>query len=57
MKHPKQLSEIGITEKQARRMAKKEGVSYRKLVQLYMEEWGRCWLADLNKMLANDLKR
>ena len=57
MKHPKQLTEIGITEKEARQTAKREGVSYKKIVQIYMEEWGKLWLAELNRKLAADLKR
>jgi predicted acetyltransferase len=57
MKHPKQLTEIGITEKEARQTAKREGVSYKKIVQIYMEEWGKFWLAELNRTLAADLKR
>ena len=40
MKHPKQLNEIGITEKEVRQTAKREGVSYKKLTQIYMEGAG-----------------
>lgn len=56
MKHPKQLDEVGITESYLKKMAKKEGVSYRKLVQLSMEEFGKVWLANLNDVFAQDLK-
>lgn len=56
MKHPKQLNEVGITEKYLKKLAKKEGVSYRKLVQLSMEEFGKAWLSNLNDALAQDLK-
>ena len=56
MKHPKQLDEVGITESYLRKMAKKEGVSYRTLVQLSMEEWGKHKLGMINKMVAEDIK-
>lgn len=57
MKHPKHLNEIGITEKKLRQTAKREGVSYKKLVQIYMEALCKLWLAELNRILAADLKR
>jgi len=56
MKHPKQLDEVGITESYLRKMAKKEGVSYRALVQLSMDEWGKHTLGMINKMVAEDIK-
>jgi len=56
MKHPKQLDEVGITESYLRKMAKKEGVSYRTLVQLSMEEWGKHTLGMINKIIAEDIK-
>ena len=56
MTHPKQLDEVGITESYLRKMAKKEGVTYKRLVQLSMEEWGRQTLKLINKMVAEDIK-
>jgi len=56
MTHPKQLDEVGITESYLRKMAKKEGVSYRTLIQLSMEEWGKHTLGMINKMVAEDIK-
>ena len=40
MKHPEQLNDVGITESYLRKMAKKEGVTYKKAVQIAMEQWG-----------------
>jgi hypothetical protein len=57
MTHPKQLDEVGITESYLRKMAKKEGVTYKRLVQLSMEEWGRQTLKMINKMVAEDIKK
>jgi len=56
MTHPKQLDEVGITESYLRKMAKKEGVTYKRLVQLSMEEWGRQTLKLINKIVAEDIK-
>jgi hypothetical protein len=56
MTHPKQLDEVGITESYLRKMAKKEGVTYKRLVQLSMEEWGRQTLEVMNKIVAEDIK-
>lgn len=56
IKHPKQLDEIGITESYLRKMAKKEGVSYRKVLQIAMEQWGEYSLKLINKMVADDIK-
>jgi len=56
MTHPKQLNEVGITESYLRKMAKKEGVTYKRLVQLSMEEWGRQTLKMINKMVAEDIR-
>ena len=56
MKHPEQLDDVGITESYLRKMAKKEGVSYKKLVQIAMEQWGEYSLKLINKMLAEDIK-
>ena len=35
MKHPEQLNDVGITESYLRKMAKREGVSYKKAVMKY----------------------
>jgi hypothetical protein len=56
MTHPKQLDEIGITESYLRKMAKKESVTYKRLVQLSMEEWGSQTLKLINKLVAEDIK-
>jgi len=56
MTHPKQLNEVGITESYLRKMANKEGVTYKRLVQLSMEEWGRQTLKLINKLVAEDIK-
>ena len=55
MKHPKQLDEVGITERYLRKMAKKEGVTYKKAVQIAMEQWGDYTLKIINKMVAEDI--
>ena len=56
MKHPEQLDDVGITESYLRKMAKKEGVSYRVAVQIAMEQWGEYSLKLINKMVAEDIK-
>ena len=56
MKHPEQLDDVGITESYLRKMAKKEGVSYKKVVQIAMEQWGDFALKMINKMVAEDIK-
>ena len=56
MKHPEQLDDVGITESYLRKMAKKEGVSYKKAVQIAMEQWGGFALKMINKMVADDIK-
>ena len=56
MKHPEQLNDVGITESYLRKMAKREGVSYKKAVQIAMEQWGEYSLKLINKMLAEDIK-
>jgi len=56
MTHPKQLDEVGITESYLRKMAKKEGVTYKKAVQIAMEQWGEYSLKLINKMVAEDIK-
>ena len=57
MKHPEQLNDVGITESYLRKMAKREGVSYRKALQIAMEQWGEYSLKLINKMLAEDIKK
>ena len=57
MKHPEQLDDVGITESYLRKMAKREGVSYKKAVQIAMEQWGEYSLKLINKMLAEDIKK
>ena len=57
MTHPKQLDEVGITESYLRKMAKKEGVSYKKAVQIAMEQWGEYTLKMINKIVADDIKK
>ena len=57
MKHPEQLNDVGITESYLRKMAKREGVSYKKAVQIAMEQWGEYSLKLINKMLAEDIKK
>jgi len=56
MTHPKQLDEAGITESYLRKMAKKEGVSYKRAVQIAMEQWGEYSLKLINKLVADDIK-
>jgi hypothetical protein len=56
MKHPEQLDDVGITESYLRKMAKKEGVSYKVAVQIAMEQWGEYSLKLINKMVAEDIK-
>jgi len=56
MTHPKQLDEVGITEGYLRKMAKKEGVTYKKAVQIAMEQWGEYSLKLINKMMAEEIK-
>jgi hypothetical protein len=56
MTHPKQLDEAGITESYLRKLAKKEGVSYKKALQIAMEQWGEYSLKLINKMMAEEIK-
>jgi hypothetical protein len=56
MTHPKQLDEAGITESYLRKLAKKEGVSYKKALQIAMEQWGEYSLKLINKMMAEGIK-
>ena len=56
MKRPEQLNDVGITESYLRKMAKKEGVSYKKALQIAMEQWGKYSLKLINKMVADDIK-
>jgi len=56
MKHPEQLNQVGITESYLRKMAKREGVSYKKVLQIAMEQWGEYSLKLINKMVAEDIK-
>jgi hypothetical protein len=56
MTHPKQLDEVGITESYLRKMAKEEGVSYKKALQIAMEQWGEYALKMINKLVADDIK-
>jgi hypothetical protein len=56
MTHPKQLDEVGITESYLRKMAKKEGVSYKRAVQIAMEQWGDFALKMINKIVAEEIK-
>ena len=56
MTHPKQLDEVGITESYLRKLAKKEGVSYKKALQIAMEQWGEHTLKMINKLVADDIK-
>jgi hypothetical protein len=56
MKHPKQLDEVGITESYLRKLAKKEGVSYKKALQIAMEQWGEYSLRLINKIVAEEIK-
>ena len=56
MKHPKQLDDVGITESYLRKMAKREGVSYKKVLQIAMEQWGEYSLKLINKMVGEDIK-
>ena len=57
MTHPKQLNEVGITESYLRKMAKKEGVTYKKALQIAMEQWGDYTLKMINKIVAEDIKK
>ena len=56
MKHPEQLNDVGITESYLRKMAKREGVSYKKALQIAMEQWGEYSLKLINKIVAEDIK-
>jgi hypothetical protein len=56
MTHPKQLDEAGITESYLRKLAKKEGVSYKRAVQIAMEQWGEYSLKLINKMMSEEIK-
>ncbi len=56
MTHPKQLHEVGITESYLRKLAKKEGVSYKKAVQIAMEQWGEYSLKLINKIVGEEIK-
>ena len=56
MKHPEQLNDVGITESYLRKMAKREGVSYKRALQIAMEQWGEYSLKLINKMVAEDIK-
>jgi len=56
MTHPNQLDDVGITESYLRKMAKKEGVSYKRAVQIAMEQWGEYTLKMINKLVADDIK-
>jgi len=56
MKHPQQLDDVGITESYLRKMAKREGVSYKKAVQIAMEQWGEYSLKLINKIVAEDIR-
>jgi hypothetical protein len=56
MTHPKQLDEAGITESYLRKLAKKESVSYKRAVQIAMEQWGEYSLKMINKLVADDIK-
>jgi len=56
MTHPKQLDEVGITESYLRKLAKKESVSYKRAVQIAMEQWGEYSLKLINKMMAEEIK-
>jgi hypothetical protein len=56
MKHPEQLNDVGITESYLRKMAKREGVSYKKVLQIAMEQLGEYSLKLINKMIADDIK-
>jgi hypothetical protein len=56
MTHPKQLDEVGITESYLRKLAKKEGVSYKRAVQIAMEQWGEYSLKLINKIVGEEIK-
>ena len=56
MKHPEQLDDVGITESYLRKMAKKEGVTYKKVLQIAMEQWGDFALKMINKIVAENIK-
>jgi len=56
MTHPKQLDEVGITESYLRKLAKKNGLSYKKALQIAMEQWGEYSLKLINKIVGEDIK-
>jgi hypothetical protein len=56
MKHPEQLNDVGIAESYLRKLAKKEGVSYKRAVQIAMEQWGEYSLKLINKMMSEEIK-
>jgi len=56
MTHPKQLDEAKISESYLRKLAKKEGVTYKKALQIAMEQWGEYTLKMINKLVADDIK-
>jgi len=56
IEHPKQLSECGIDEKYLRKVARQEGISYRRAVQIAMEEWGKLYLKQINRMMFDYIK-
>jgi len=56
MTHPKQLDEAGISESYLRKLAKKEGVTYKKALQIAMEQWGKYSLKLINKMMAEEIR-
>jgi len=56
MTHPKQLDEAGITESYLRKLAQKEGVSYKRAVQIAMEQWGEYSLKLINKIVGEEIK-
>jgi len=56
MTHPKQLDEAGITESYLKKLAKKEGVSYKKALQIAMEQWGEYSLRLINKIVGEEIK-
>ena len=56
IEHPKQLSECGIDEKYLWKIARQEGISYRRAVQIAVEEWGRLYLKQINRMMFDYIK-
>jgi hypothetical protein len=56
MTHPKQLDEVGITESYLKKLAKKEGVSYKRAVQIAIEQWGEYSLKLINKIVGEEIK-